>query len=182
MEMIKKIEPSLVESARDGNQEAIVALLEKCQPDLHRFSRKMCTTSEDAEEAVQIALWILYRKIGALRTIATLSSWLFRIIERECYRIFRKKKDTYSLDGPQMPEPDCPEMPIDLHIDLGKAVASLPYTYRTVLILRDIHELTAPEVASKLGISLGAVKSRLHRARSMVRERLEASGYLKGTV
>ncbi|MGF6190531.1 RNA polymerase sigma factor [Serratia sp. 2723] len=176
--MIKNIEQNLVESARNGNEEAIVALLEKCQPDLHRFSRKMCSTSEDAEEAVQVALWVLYRRIGALRTAATLSSWLFRIVERECYRIFRKKKDSNFLDEPQFLEPSSPEAQVDLHIDLSKAIISLPYSYRTVLILRDINELTAPEVADKLGLSIEAVKSRLHRARTIVRKRLEANGYI----
>lgn len=176
--MLNKIELNLVESARNGDEESIIALLEKCQPDLHRFSRKMCSTTEDAEEAVQVALWVLYRRIGALRTVATLSSWLFRIVERECYRIFRKKKDTNSLDEPQVIEPSSPEAQIDLQIDLSKAIVSLPSTYRTVLILRDINELTAPEVADKLGLSLEAVKSRLHRARNIVRKRLEASGYL----
>lgn len=175
--MIKKIGKNLVESARNGNEEAIITLLEKCQPDLHRFSRKICTTSEDAEEAVQVALWALYRKIGALRTVATLSAWLFRIVERECYRIFRIKHNTSSLSEVEIPRSCSSDTQMALRIDLSKAISSLPSAYRTVLILRDIDELTAPEVASKLGLSLEAVKSRLHRARNIVRKKLEANGY-----
>jgi len=59
------------------------------------------------------------------------------------------------------------------------AIATLPEPYRKVLILRDVDELTAPEAAERLNISIDAVKSRLHRARTMVREQLLSSGYLK---
>ncbi len=55
---------------------------------------------------------------------------------------------------------------------------TLPEPYREVLVLRDVDELTAPETAERLNISIDAVKSRLHRARTMVRERLLSSGYL----
>lgn len=61
--------------------------------------------------------------------------------------------------------------------DLACAMAELPADYREVLILRDLDELTASEVAENLQISIPAVKSRLHRARAMMRERLAANGY-----
>ena len=62
-------------------------------------------------------------------------------------------------------------------MDLARAIERLGPAYREVLILRDVHELTAPEVAAQLGLSVEAVKSRLHRARGMVREQLLQSGY-----
>ncbi len=69
-------------------------------------------------------------------------------------------------------------LPHELRSDLVAAIAALPEPYRAVLVLRDVDELTAPEAAERLNISLDAVKSRLHRARLMIRERLLASGYL----
>ena len=69
-------------------------------------------------------------------------------------------------------------LPLELRKDLTAAIAALPTIYREVLILRDIDELTAPEAAEYLNISTDAVKSRLHRARQMMREQLLASGYL----
>ena len=63
-------------------------------------------------------------------------------------------------------------------VHLVSAIAALPEPYREVLVLRDIDELTAPETAERLNISIDAVKSRLHRARTMMRERLLSSGYL----
>lgn len=68
-------------------------------------------------------------------------------------------------------------IPRDLRTDLTAAIQTLPQNYRVVLILRDVDGLTAPEVAAELGLTVEAVKSRLHRARSMVREKLVASGY-----
>ncbi len=69
-------------------------------------------------------------------------------------------------------------LPVELRRDLTAAIASLPSIHREVLILRDIDEPTAPEAADHLKISIDAVKSRLHRARQMMREHLLASGYL----
>jgi RNA polymerase sigma factor (sigma-70 family) len=171
-------EPRLIEAACGGDTAAVERLLVVCQPDLRRFARRTCSTSEDAEDAVQIALWQLYRKIGALRTAATFAAWLFRIIERECYRLFRARRKLsewdQSLEQVLRQEP----LPLELRKDLIAAIAALPAVYREVLILRDIDELTAPEAAQHLGISTDAVKSRLHRARGMMRERLLANGYL----
>lgn len=169
----------LVDAARLGDRGAIVRLLSVCQPDLKRFARRTCATSQDAEDAVQVALWQLYQKIGALRTAATLATWLFRIVERECFRLFRRREPAESLqaladEGLQLAAPPVPQ---DLQLDLARAIERLSPPYREVLILRDVHELTAPEVAAQLGLSLEAVKSRLHRARAAVREQLLGSGY-----
>jgi len=170
-------EPHLVEAACKGDAAAVERLLVVCQPDLRRFARRACSTGEDAEDAVQIALWQLYRKIGALRTAATFAAWLFKIIERECYRLFRARDRLrewdQSLDQVLCQEP----LPLALRRDLIGAIAMLPMIYREVLILRDIDELTAPETAQHLGISIDAVKSRLHRARDMLRQHLVTHGY-----
>ena len=172
--------PALIEAARRGDAQAVLQLLTVTQPDLRRFARRACHNSEDAEEAVQVALWQLYRKIGALRTVATFATWLFRIVERECYRRFRAQPLMASLDELEAFEPVAPAIPSDLRIDMATAIAALPAPYREVLLLRDVEEWSAPEVAVHLGLSLEAVKSRLHRARGKVRERLLASGYWPG--
>ncbi|MBI5322561.1 sigma-70 family RNA polymerase sigma factor [Bradyrhizobium sp.] len=171
-------EPQLVEAARSGDAAAVERLLVVCQPDLRRFARRACSSGEDAEDAVQIALWQLYRKIGALRAAATFATWMFRIIERECYRLFRVRSRLQALDDSLDRMLQQEPLPVELRRDLTAAIASLPAIYREVLILRDIDELTAPEAADHLKISIDAVKSRLHRARQMMREHLLASGYL----
>lgn len=174
-----RADTALVDAARLGDGGAILRLLSVCQPDLKRFARRTCATAQDAEDAVQVALWQLYRKIGALRTTATLATWLFRIVERECFRLFRRNGPAESLDeaGEDGFQAAAPGIPQDLRMDLARAIERLSPAYREVLILRDVHELTAPEVAAQLGLSVEAVKSRLHRARGMVREQLLQSGY-----
>lgn len=172
-----KASAQLVDAARGGDTQAIAQLLAQCQPDLKRFARRTCSSAEDAEDAVQAALWQLYRRIGALRTAATFAVWLFRIVERECFRLFRGRRNGQARDGADVDALAAPALPLDLRLDLSRAIAALPEAWREVLILRDVDELTAPEVAQQLGLSVEAVKSRLHRARAMVRERLMASGY-----
>ena len=167
----------LIEAACSGNEAAISRLLAVCQPDLKRFARRTCINSEDAEDAVQIALWRVYRKIGALRTVAAFASWLFRIVERECYRILTGRKESIPLHEADLDAVQAQMIPTDLRTDLTAAIQTLPENYRVVLILRDVDGLTAPEVAAELGVTVEAVKSRLHRARSMVREKLVESGY-----
>jgi len=168
----------LLEAARQGDGTAIAELLEVYQPDLKRFARRTCSNAEDAEDAVQMALWSLYRKVGALRCVATFATWMFRIVERECFRLLRIKKYHDALDELNESEmPAATKVPTDLRLDLVRALERLSPPYREVLILRDVHELTAPEVAAQLGLSLEAVKSRLHRARAQVREQLLNSGY-----
>jgi len=172
-----KASAQLVDAARGGDTQAIAQLLTQCQPDLKRFARRTCSSAEDAEDAVQAALWQLYRKIGALRTAATFAVWLFRIVERECFRLFRGRKGAQGQEGVDVEAVAAQALPLDLRLDLSRAIAALPEAWREVLILRDVDELTASEVAQQLGLGVEAVKSRLHRARAMVRERLMASGY-----
>lgn len=171
-------EPQLVEAACGGDAAAVEKLLVVCQPDLRRFARRACSNRDDAEDAVQIALWQLYRKIGALRTAAAFASWLFRIIERECYRLLHARDRLQALDASLDEALRQEPLPLALRKDLIAAIATLPEPYRTILILRDIDELTAPEAADQLGISVDAAKSRLHRARALVRDNLLAGGYL----
>ena len=167
----------LVEAAIHGDPKALSELLSTSQRDLKRFARRSCATAEDAEDAVQVALWQLHQKVGALKVAQAFASWLFRIVERECGRLFRMNRDTVALDEAVMADLPAAAIPHDLRSDLSRSIGALPEIYREVLILRDIEELTAPEVARLLDISVEAVKSRLHRARSMLRERLISSGY-----
>jgi len=164
--------PQLIADACAGDAAALSRLLAVCQPDLKRFARRTCSSSEDVEDAVQAALWQVHRRIGALRTVAAFATWLFRVVERECYRLFKGRDAALPLDDAQLQAAAAPLVPTDLRLDLTAAINALPEAYRTVLILRDVDELTAPEVAAQLAISVEAVKSRLHRARAMAREYL----------
>jgi RNA polymerase sigma factor (sigma-70 family) len=110
-----------------------------------------------------------------LRAVPAFAGWLFRMVARECRRLMRKAGIT--LDPSELDAMAAPRIPSELQRDLASAIEALPGDYRRVLILRDIEEMTTPEAAEALNLSLEAVKSRLRRAREQVRERLLTGGY-----
>ena len=161
------VDAKLAQAALGGDAGALDQLLAAMQPDLRRFARRSCASSEDAEDAVQEALWILHGKLGGLRTLSALAAWMFRIVERECYRLFSGRRKTEALPQALEDALQAAPAPQQLRHDLAAAMARLAPHYREILILRDIEELSAPEAAAHLGISVAAVKSRLHRARAL---------------
>jgi len=164
----------LIENAQQGDKDAIHALLLRYQPDIAKFARTVCATPEDAEDAVQEALWIAVQKIGTLRVASAFTTWLFQVVKHECYRLLRRVRHETTLNEiaelPQMS--DCLADQTALARDVAVAIADLPPHYRQVLVMRDVQLMTAPEVAATLGLTVEAVKSRLHRARTMVRASL----------
>jgi len=161
----------LLAQARAGDRDALEALLRHCQTDLRRYARRHCHAN-DIDEAVQDALWILSRRLTALRVVAALSSWLFQVVKRVCLRMRSRAVDQAELDDghPALAQDD--REALDLRIDLARLLSDLPATYRDVLILIDLQGHSSDEAASRLNISVEAAKSRLHRARMTLRERL----------
>jgi RNA polymerase sigma factor (sigma-70 family) len=164
---------TLVAAARAGSEEALLQLLGLCRPQLSRYANRQCA-SDDVEEAVQDALWLLYTRVGALRTIGAFSSWLFKIVRRECLRRARRRRHVVPWDeGEVSAVADGRWSDEDLRIDLTRVLANLPQTYREILVLRDVRGFSSEETAERLGIEVLAAKSRLHRARQMARSRLQ---------
>jgi RNA polymerase sigma factor (sigma-70 family) len=163
----------LVESAMAGDCHAVERLLMIMQPDIRRFARRQCRRSSDVDDAVQEALWLLYRRIGMLRAAGALSSWLFTVVTHACLRmarsVFYKTLDIedYGNDARLSSVPT-----EDLRIDVAAAISSLPPHYREIVILRDLQEMTIDEIGNQLDLTREAVKGRLNRARSMLREYL----------
>jgi RNA polymerase sigma factor (sigma-70 family) len=147
-------------------------LLDGSHVHVRRFARSLCSTPEDAEDAAQEALIILYRKIGTLRVAAALASWMFEIVRHECIRrsrvAFRRPVSSvtseYSAEDAALAR-----MELERVVD---SIAGLPPEQRAVLVLRDIHGLSGAATAQALGLSRAAMKSRLHRGRQTLRSRL----------
>src|SRR5437773_11091610 len=165
----------LIAAAQGGSEEALLELLCLCRPQLRRYANRQCS-SDDVEEAVQDALWLLYRRVAALRTIAAFSAWLFQIIRRECLRRARKRRDFVEWDGSEVSAiTSNTGSDEDLRIDLTRAITNLPQAYREILILRDVSGFSSEEAAARLAVPIAAAKSRLHRARQMLRSKLQSS-------
>lgn len=163
----------LVAAARDGDVESLTALVADTHPHVLRFAHTLCASSQDAEDAAQEALLILFRKVGTLRSIAALSSWMFRIVRNECLRRLRRPgQDELSGTG----SAESPEDEVIRRLEaerVAQAIAALPDVQRRVLILRDVQGYPGGMVADSLGLSLAAMKSQLHRARANVKAALQ---------
>ncbi|TMR89892.1 RNA polymerase sigma factor [Nonomuraea basaltis] len=168
----------LVAAARGGDVESIAALVSGAHPHVQRFARSLCATPEDAEDAAQEALIVLYRKIGTLRASGALASWMFRIIRNECIRrarlMLRPHPPLAGGTGSSAAMPSAEEEMFQRleAARVAAAIAALPADQRQVLIMRDVQGLSGRMVADALGLSTAAMKSRLHRARAAVQRML----------
>ncbi|MDN6883805.1 sigma-70 family RNA polymerase sigma factor [Variovorax sp. CAN2819] len=161
----------LIHAAQTGDPAAIASLLAVCQADARRYAGRHCQAS-DVDDAVQESLLVIVRKVRGLKAAAAFSSWLFTVIRRECLRLQRAMFRHDPLDDEVAERQLASRGDAALRLDLTHALESLPAHYLEVVLLRDFEELTIAEIAERLGEPAGAVKSRLHRARSLVREYL----------
>ncbi len=167
----------LIEAAQAGDVTSLTAVVMESQPHVRKFALSLCATPQDAEDAAQEALIILYRKIGTLRATGALASWVFRIVRNECLRqvrLFVSHTAEASAEPEAGAEPSAEEAVLRrLEAErIAAAVSALPDDQRQVLIMRDVQGLPGKAVARSLGLSTPAMKSRLHRARAALRHSL----------
>jgi RNA polymerase sigma-70 factor (ECF subfamily) len=174
---------ALLRAARDGDKAALEELLHRHQGQVYRYGMRMCRNPEDAQDILQDTLLAMARGFRDFRGASSLSTWLYTVARSFCIKKRRRSKtgpDTTSFDAAETHPSEAltdPSRPPDealagkeVAVALDEAIAALEPSYREVLLLRDVEGLTAPEVAEVLGISVQAVKSRLHRARVAVRD------------
>jgi RNA polymerase sigma factor (sigma-70 family) len=159
----------VVSAAQQGDARAIATLIDGSHAHVQRFARTLCSTPEDAEEAAQEALIVLYRRIGTLRATAALGSWMFQIVRNEC---IRRSRLTFSRpvsgEGVEASAEDVALARLEVQ-RIVDAIAGLPAEQRAVVVLRDIQGLSGKATAQTLGLSRAAMKSRLHRGRETLR-------------
>jgi RNA polymerase sigma-70 factor (ECF subfamily) len=174
----------VLEAARAGDAQALEELLKEHQARIYRFGLKMCGQPEDAQDVVQETMFAAARTIRGFRGTSSISTWLYSIARSFCIKKRRRSvfaPEVVSLDaesenareaaGPA-PDPERTLAEREMAAALGSAIADLDPGMREVLVLRDVEGLSAAEVAKVTGLGVAAVKSRLHRARLAVRERL----------
>ena len=171
---------NLILAAQTGEPAAISQLLTVCQADARRYARRHCQAS-DVDDAVQESLLTVSRKVKGLKAAAAFSSWLFIVIKRECKRLERMMFRHEPLDEDIAEQQLACRSDMALRVDLANALESLPAHYLEVVLLRDFEELTIAEIAARLDENPPAIKSRLHRARELVREYLLGSDTSKPT-
>ena len=180
--------------------ENVFVALDTSQPDPHDFDAltrqhkdsvyrqmlRVCGNHEDAEDVLVEALLKAYRHLNQLRDSAAFQAWLAQIARRVCWQLKEREAllpllqlSTLDEEGRELPADDpTPEASLarrQMKHLLDDAIATLPPLYRTVYELRDIEDRPGDEVARQLGISRAAMKSRLHRARELVRTHLDTA-------
>ena len=182
---------TLIMGLQAGDADAFETLVRRYMPALLRVARRFLRSEEDARDAVQDAFISAYKSIKTFASNSQLGTWLHRIVVNSSLMKLRSQKrrpeeDIETLlprfleDGhqaiPSLPWHENAEAIMqrkELRELVRDSIDKLPDTYRTVLLLRDIEELSTEETAEMLGINTNTVKVRLHRARQALRAILD---------
>jgi len=169
----------LVARLARGDQAALGDLIERHHRRLLRVCERLLGDAEEARDAVQEVFLKLLVKAGGFRPRALVSTWLYRIAVNHCLNLLRRRRlrRLVSLspaddeEGSAPPEPPAPSADPQRELEarhswqrVQRAILALPPSQRAVLVLARFEELSYKEIAATLGISLGAVESRLFRA------------------
>jgi RNA polymerase sigma-70 factor, ECF subfamily len=175
-------ESDLLAAARAGDRAALATLLQQHQEKVFGFGMRMCGDAEDAKDVAQETLMTMARTVGDFRGDASLATWLYTVARSFCIKKRRRTKgapafheplDKLDRDAPSSAlTPEQSAIGQQARNTVAAALDALDPEAREVVILRDIEGLTAAEAAETIGISLAALKSRLHRARAELRTRL----------
>lgn len=178
-------EVEVIELAKQGDPDAIRRLVDEYAPVIYRFSYNICRNQDRAEHATQETFISILRKLNQFDNRSKFSTWLYTIISNHCLMLARSEKSRRHVslddDETQFPEiavdhwdynPDLAVERSDLKAHLDEAIEKLAPEYKVIFMLRDVEGLSTEEVATITNLSIPAVKSRLHRARSFLRGEL----------
>jgi RNA polymerase sigma-70 factor (ECF subfamily) len=186
----------LIEQLKKHDEDAVSELVTTYKPKVYQLAFRYLRNKEDAEEVSQDVLMKVVNKIAAFRGDSALSSWIYRITFNTAMSRLRSGRGQRSseagdrLDGSEETASDRGETPhdvadwsaladehvmrVELRESLAKAVRELPAIYRAPVILRDLQGLTTEEASAMLKVKDQTLKSRLHRGRVILRQRLAA--------
>lgn len=180
----------LVEALRRGDAGAVEALVDRYGGWIHRVARRVLDDPRDAEEVTQDVLLTVVQKIQTFKGEAAFSSWLYRIAVNAAYGRLRTRRSRAEVSleaflpvfddegrhvGPVADwsgQLDDPAVAAEARAAIERGLRRLPEEYRIVILLHDVEGLPNDEVAATLGLTVAAVKSRVHRARLFLRHEL----------
>ncbi|MBS1858258.1 MAG: RNA polymerase sigma factor [Acidobacteria bacterium] len=174
-------EAALARAMLAGESDAFEKFVEHFRSKLFRYSWLMCGSPEDAEEVAQETLLKVFQSIDQLRDPEHVRSWVYRIARNACLMQRRKSvfAPTEELPADEVPLAD-ETVPADdrllqneLRNVIERVVMELSPTYRPVVVLRDLEGLSTEETAEILGLRIDVVKTRLHRGRAAMKEKLD---------
>lgn len=185
---MKEMEKLLVAKSKKGNLDAFEELISAYERKAYNIAYRMMGNEEDAKDMAQEAFIKIYKSIQNFREESSFSTWLYRIVTNVCLDELRKRKKDklvpleLSIEtekGTAIVELSAErETPEDIYERVEKrhliqnTISSLGEDYKTVIILRDIQGFGYEEIATMLNCSLGTIKSRINRARNLLKEKL----------
>jgi RNA polymerase sigma-70 factor (ECF subfamily) len=198
MSKIVPTDTELIGRSRDGDLGALEELVSRYEDRVYNLAFRMMGNREDAEDVLQDTFLSVVRSLDSFQERSSFSTWIYRIAANAALTRLRKRSrkeksegefldDVYSVQQQahnQSQMMDWSANPVERLLSsesrrqMVEAIEELPEDYRVVFILRDVEGLPAAEVADVLGLSVPAVKSRLHRARLFLRNHL--SRYYEG--
>ena len=181
---------ALVSLVQGGDREAFRQVMRRSNQRLFRVARGVMNDDAEAEDVVQEAYVHAYEKLATFRGDASLLTWLTRIVLNEAYGRLRQRRHTVDIDQIEVAQADagrvvafpakfCSEDPLasaardQVRRLVEHAVDGLPEPFRIVFVMREIEECTVEETAASLDLKAETVKTRLHRARRLLRAALQ---------
>ncbi|MDD6188755.1 MAG: RNA polymerase sigma factor [Clostridiales bacterium] len=141
-----------------------------CEASLYRTAMCLLQNRQDAEDAIQEALYIAYEKLDSLKSPDKFKPWLLKILTNTAYDILRRRRPVLSLEDVEL---TARQEDTTLSLTLAHAVAQLPPDYRQVVTLYYYEDMTIRQIADIIGCAESVVKTRLFRARKRLRALLE---------
>jgi len=169
-------------SLRAGDPQAFEDMVKTHQHRIYGVALRMMGSRAEAEEVAQETFLRAHGALGEFRGNARLSTWLYAIASRLClnrlasgeHRMARRRADALEVvPGRLEDQPGGDLERSEREAALQRAIAELPEDRRVVVVLRDLEGLAYDEIAAALGLELGTVRSRLHRARLELKDKLE---------
>lgn len=185
-ERYKISDEELIQRFQAGEEEAFEEIVNRYANRLLNFAYRFVYDREEAEDIVQDTFLKVYQNRHAYREIAKFSTWIYTITGNLAKTILRKRRsrklsnfsqltaEEKELDFPDRSQP--PSSQLEQAVEerlIQRAILNLPEHFRTVIILRDIQDLSYEEISNIIGAPLGTVKSRINRARLRLQEELE---------
>lgn len=168
--MDKKIDSNLIQCAQAGDSKALEELLLISRVNIRQYVKRHCLVS-DIDDVIQETMLTISLKIVLLKHVYAYTSWAMMIAKRECQRALRKFYSFKELNLFDLKNQlDEEKSDLEIKKDLIEAIMVLPGPYREIILMKDFEGQSLVEIAERLDESVDSVKSRLHRARSKLKE------------
>jgi RNA polymerase sigma-70 factor (ECF subfamily) len=183
------VETRLAKLSRGGDRRAFAELVELYKDKIYHLGYRMLNQKQEAEDIVQETFLRVYTNLDRYDENQKFSTWIYRIATNLCIDRLRKRKPSFSIDAEMMDGegtdlhamlasddagPDEELILSETQHNIREAIQTLPDKYKTVVILRYLHDMSLQEISDVLDMPVTTIKTRVHRGREFLRKRLES--------